>query len=138
MGATPAQPDNLTSQMPSTPSMRRTPALIAAAVALSVYGSSALPQAAAPTGEPQQAAPSTSDEGLTKAVSSALDADPNYYYRHVNVRVDTGVAKLSGYVWSTDAIYAARKIARTVPGVTAVRTSQLQLERNGRDTGPAR
>ena len=128
MGATPAQPDNLTSQMPSTPSMRRTPALIAAAVALSVYGSSALPQAAAPTGEPQQAAPSTSDEGLTKAVSSALDADPNYYYRHVNVRVDTGVAKLSGYVDSSAAIYRARSIASKVPGVTRVETNHLKID----------
>jgi len=41
-------------------------------------------------------------------------------------------------VWSADAIYQARKIARNVPGVTGVSTSQLQLERNGRDTGPAR
>jgi osmotically-inducible protein OsmY len=78
------------------------------------------------------------DEILANTVYSELNADPRYYFRHVEVRVDNGVADLSGYVWSTDAIYAARKIARTVPGVTAVRTSQLQLERNGRDTGPAR
>jgi len=55
-----------------------------------------------------------------------------------DVQVDNGVAHLSGYVWSADAIYQARKIARNVPGVTGVSTSQLQLERNGRDTGPAR
>jgi len=41
---------------------------------------------------------------------------------------------LSGYVWSTDAIYRARAIARNVPGVTGVATSQLELERNGRDS----
>jgi osmotically-inducible protein OsmY len=128
MGATPAQPDNLTSQMPLTPTMRRTPALIAAAVVLSVYGSSALPQAAAATGQPQQAAPSTSDEGLTQAVSSALDADPNYYYRHVNVRVDKGVAKLSGYVDSSAAIYRARSIASKVSGVTRVETNHLKID----------
>jgi osmotically-inducible protein OsmY len=78
------------------------------------------------------------DEILASTVYSALNADPIYYFRHVDVTVDDGVAHLSGYVWSADAIYQARKIAMTVPGVTGVRTSQLQLERNGRDTGPAR
>jgi osmotically-inducible protein OsmY len=78
------------------------------------------------------------DEVLAGAVVSALNADPVYYYRHVDVSVDNGVADLSGFVWGTDAIYRARQIASTVPGITAVRTSQLQLERNGRDTGPAR
>jgi osmotically-inducible protein OsmY len=79
-----------------------------------------------------------SDEILTSAVCSELNADPIYYFRHVEVKVDNGVADLSGYVWSTDAIYRARKIASQVPGITGVRTAQLQLERNGRDTGPAR
>ena len=78
------------------------------------------------------------DEILANAVYSQLNADPIYYFRHVDVTVDNGVAHLSGYVWSADAIYAARKIASNVPGVTGVRTNQLQLERNGRDTGPAR
>jgi hypothetical protein len=78
------------------------------------------------------------DEVLAGAVVSALNADPVYYYRHVDVSVDNGVAELSGFVWGADAIYRARQIASTVPGITAVRTSQLQLERNGRDTGPAR
>jgi BON domain len=74
------------------------------------------------------------DEVLANAVYSDLDADPKYYFRHVDVRVDNGVAHLSGYVWSTDAIYRARTIARNVPGVTGVVTSQLELERNGRDS----
>jgi len=78
------------------------------------------------------------DEILANNVYSELNADPTYYFRHVDVTVDNGVAHLSGYVWSTDAIYAARKIAGNVPGITGVRTNQLQLERNGRDTGPAR
>ena len=78
------------------------------------------------------------DEILANTVCSELNADPIYYFRHVDVRVDNGVAHLSGYVWSTDAIYQARKIAMNVPGVTGVRTNQLLLERNGRDTGPAR
>ncbi|HVN46775.1 MAG TPA: BON domain-containing protein [Steroidobacteraceae bacterium] len=78
------------------------------------------------------------DEVLANAIYSELNADPVYYFRHVDVQVDDGVAHLSGYVWSADAIYRARKIASTVPGVTGVMTNQLQLERNGRDTGPAR
>jgi len=62
-----------------------------------------------------------------------------YYFRHVDVTVDDGVAHLSGYVWSTDAIYRARKIASQTPGITRV-LNQLELERNGRSggSGPAR
>jgi osmotically-inducible protein OsmY len=54
------------------------------------------------------------------------------------VRLQNGVAHLSGYVWSTDALYAARQIARSVPGVTGVVTAQLELERNGSSTGVTR
>jgi len=80
------------------------------------------------------------DEILANIVYSELNADPVYYFRHVDVTVDNGVAHLSGYVWSTDAIYAARRIASHVPGVTGVRTNQLELERNGRSggSGPTR
>jgi osmotically-inducible protein OsmY len=78
------------------------------------------------------------DEILANTVYSELNADPIYFFRHVDVRVDNGVADLSGYVWSTDAIYQARRIAMNVPGVTAVTTNQLQLERNGKDTSSTR
>ena len=99
-----------------------------AVIALSGYCRSALAQAAAPTGHPAKAAAVTSDEELTQAISSALNADPNYYYRHVNVRVDKGVAKLSGYVDSSAAIYRARSIAGKVPGVTRVETNHLKID----------
>ena len=78
------------------------------------------------------------DQILANTVYAELNADPVYYFRHVDVAVDNGVAHLSGYVWSADAIYRARRIASNVPGITGVMTAQLQLERNGRDTGPAR
>jgi osmotically-inducible protein OsmY len=78
------------------------------------------------------------DEILANTVYSELNANPTYYFRHVDVSVDNGVAHLSGYVWSADAVYAARKIASNVPGITSVSTNQLQLEHNGKDTGPAR
>jgi len=73
-----------------------------------------------------------SDVALGNAVYRTLNDDPLYYFRHVDVWVDDeGVAHLSGYVWSTDAIYRARTLATRVPGVTGVVTSQLELERNG-------
>ncbi len=110
--------------------LRRTPALVAA-IALSLYCSSASPQAAAPpTGQPAQDAAATTDEALTKAIYSALDADPHHYFRHVTVKVDKGVATLGGFVHSSSAIYRARTIASKVPGVTRVMSNDLQLEPN--------
>jgi osmotically-inducible protein OsmY len=115
-----------------------TAALIAAAT-LAASCATAPPAPSVPTAtQSARAEQGATDEILANAVYSALNADPVYYYRHVDVDVDNGVAHLSGYVWSTDAIYAARRIASNVPGVTGVMTNQLQLERNGRDTGPAR
>lgn len=119
--------------------IRWTLALLAAAT-LTVSCASAPPRSA----EPHSAANSTrsevgaTDQILANTVYSELNADPIYYFRHVDVTVDEGVAHLSGYVWSADAIYQARKIALQVPGVTGVSTNQLELERNGKDAGPAR
>ena len=113
--------------------MTRTPALIVA-VALSVYCSCACAQGAAPpTGQAaHDVAASTdaasTDAALTKAIYSALNADPNYYFRHVTVRVDKGVANLSGFVGSSAAINRARTIASKVPGVTRVATNHLQVD----------
>jgi osmotically-inducible protein OsmY len=110
--------------------MLRTPALIAA-IALSVYGSSAFAQAAASTAsQPAQEAAATSDEALAQAIRSGLNADPHHFFRHVNVTVDNGVATLSGFVHSSSSIFRARTIASNVPGVTAVHTSNLTLEPN--------
>jgi hypothetical protein len=108
-------------------------------VLLTVSCSSVPPKPPAPsTAQSIRSEVGASDEILASTVYSELNADPIYYFRHVDVKVDDGVAYLSGYVWSTDAIYRARKIARTVPGITGVTTSQLELERNGRDSGPTR
>lgn len=118
--------------------MLRSPARFTA-LAISVYCSSALPQAAAPptapqaappTAQPAQAVADTSDEALTKAIYAALDADPHHFFRHVDVRVDNGVATLSGFVNSSQAINRARTIAGNVPGVTRVVTSNLTLQPN--------
>lgn len=87
-----------------------------------------------PPRSPEQA---RADAAVAERVYSALNADPVYFYRHVDVRVDNGVADLSGYVWTTDALYRARQIARETPGVTQVVTSRLELEREGLDNGRA-
>jgi osmotically-inducible protein OsmY len=78
------------------------------------------------------------DEVAAARLTVALNDDPVYFFRHVYVHVDDGVADLSGYVWSSDAIYRARRIALEVPGVRQVVTSHLELERNGFSYGPAR
>jgi osmotically-inducible protein OsmY len=44
------------------------------------------------------------------------------------------MARLSGYVWTTDELYHAQQIARTVPGVTGVR-NEMELERQGNRGG---
>jgi osmotically-inducible protein OsmY len=88
---------------------------------------------------PRERSPeAATNDTLANAVYSKLNADPVYYFRHVNVSVDHGVADLSGYVWSTDAIYRARYLAQSVAGISGVVTSQLELERNGRADGVAR
>ena len=118
---------------------RRWTAVVIAVSTLTVSCSAAPPRPSVPTStQSMRSEFGATDEVLANIVYSELNADPLYYFRHVDVQVDNGVAHLSGYVWSADAIYQARKIARNVPGVTGVSTSQLQLERNGRDSGPAR
>jgi osmotically-inducible protein OsmY len=123
---------------------RRTPALLITAL-LAASCATSPPQSAVPASASQEALAAQrgfeetlADEALASHIYGALNADPIYYFRHVDVKVYRGVANLSGYVWSADAIYRARKITSGVPGVTRVETNQLQLERNGRDSGPAR
>ena len=90
------------------------------------------------TAPPKPSEQTRADEALAGRVSTALNADATYFFRHVNVQVDDGVAALSGYVWSAQALYRAREIARGVPGVTRVATNDLELERDGLNTGRSR
>ena len=113
--------------------------LLLAAAALAVSCATAPPQPSPPPGAASATAGQIStDELLANAVYAKLNANPTYYFRHVDVRLQSGVAHLSGYVWSADALYAAQRIARSVPGVTGVVTNQLELERNGRSNGVTR
>jgi len=119
----------------------RWPLAVIVVATLTVSCSSAPPRPSGPSAvESMRSELGVTDEILANTVYSELNADPIYYFRHVDVLVDNGVAHLSGYVWSTDAIYQARKIALKVPGVTGVSTNHLELERNGRSggSGPSR
>ncbi len=90
-------------------------------------------QAARP--QPSVVGEARTDEAVAAQVHAALNADPVYFFKHVDVQVTHGVVTLSGYVWSTQALYRAKKIAAGVPGVTDV-VNQMELERNG--LGPYR
>lgn len=74
------------------------------------------------------------DEVAAQQVYEALNEDPTYFYRHVDVRVDDGVAVLTGYIWSTQALYRAKEIAAGVPGVRHV-VNDMELEREGSQGG---
>jgi osmotically-inducible protein OsmY len=100
-------------------------AILAAGVLLAVGCSSAPPKS------PEQ---ERADAATAARVDAALDANPIYYFRDVEVSVDNGVARLSGYVWTTDALYHAQQIARGVTGVTHVR-NEMELERQGNRGG---
>jgi len=87
--------------------------------------------AGSPPKSPEQ---ERADAATTERIYAALEANPIYYFRDVEVSVDYGVAHLSGYVWTTDALYAAQGIARKVPGVSGVRDT-MELERQGNRGG---
>jgi osmotically-inducible protein OsmY len=80
---------------------------------------------------PQQVA---ADRVTQQRVVLALNSQPYFYFQHVNVRVDDGVANLSGYVWTPEALVYARQVTRRVPGVTRVVSNDLEQELAGRRT----
>ena len=90
---------------------------------------SSLRQSSDPTGTDYRAM-SPEDQRATQELNARLTADPKHYFRHVKVTVHDGVARLSGFVDSSDAIYKAQEIARGAPGITKV-DNQMKVERNG-------
>ncbi len=53
-------------------------------------------------------------------IDARLKADQYHLFRHVTVSVQDGVAHLSGFVYSNDALAKAKQIAGDTPGVTRV------------------
>lgn len=101
------------------------------AATLALVAGCALPPAKSP-------AESAADQAVENRIYAALRADPVYFYRHVDVRFDDGVADLSGFVWSYEALYRAREITAGIPGVQRVVTNHLELEREGLSNGVTR
>jgi osmotically-inducible protein OsmY len=71
------------------------------------------------------------DDELAARVDRALLSDSAIYARHIDVDATRGVVRLSGFVWSSDDLYEARRVAANVPGVKAV-VDQLELTVGGR------
>ena len=82
------------------------------------------------TAPPKTAAQTNADRVLALRVQNALDGDPTYFFKHVDVQADNGRVSLSGYVWSAAAIRRAEHVAGQVPGVMSV-ADELALERDG-------
>jgi len=97
--------------------------IVATSVAMLVAGCA--------TPNPRTAAERAVDDDLVARVDRALRDDPNIYARHIDIDVNRGVVRLSGFVWTSDDLYAARRVASTVPGVTRV-VDQLELMVGGR------
>jgi osmotically-inducible protein OsmY len=93
-------------------------------VALAASGCTLLPH--------RLAAATAADQALAARVEIALNNDPRIYARHVDVDATEGIVSLSGYVWSTGELYAAREIAAGVPGVLRV-DNELELKIGGRN-----
>ena len=75
------------------------------------------------------------DKETAARVDAALNADEALYAKHIFVRADDGVVRLTGYVWNASDFQTARIIAEGVEGVTGV-VNDLELNRNGNDNGP--
>jgi osmotically-inducible protein OsmY len=90
--------------------------------------------AACATSPPRSPEQVRADHATEEQVDAALDADPIYYYHHVDVRVDGGVAHLSGYVWSSEALFKAKQIAAAIPGVRLV-VNEMELQRQVDESG---
>jgi osmotically-inducible protein OsmY len=111
----------------------------AAAAALSAVLATASAQAG--PGDPAGTAPTTinqsdasrqspSDARTAQEIDKQLKADPKHFFRHVNVTVHDGVARLGGFVDTQDALAKAKQIASATPGVTRV-DSEMKVQRNG-------
>lgn len=91
--------------------------------------------AACTLGSHKSEAANQADRSTAQRVESALAADQELYSRHITVRADDGVVRLTGFVWDPPDLVEAERIAEAVPGVTRV-VNSLELQRNGMDNSP--
>jgi osmotically-inducible protein OsmY len=78
------------------------------------------------TQPPRSAAQKEADEATTQRVQAALNAQTDTNFSKVNVSTYDGVVHLGGLVWGSQDIYAAARVAGTVPGVKSV-SNDIQL-----------
>lgn len=78
------------------------------------------------TQPPRSAAAKEADDATTQRVQATLAAQTNTNFSKVNVSTYDGVVHLGGLVWASEDIYAAARVAGTVPGVKSV-TNDIQL-----------
>ena len=76
------------------------------------------------------ASPQPDDAQLGTKVRAALDADHQLIARHIDVSVERGVGRVSGFVQSDEDLKRAQQDAASVPGVVNVK-DELQLKREG-------
>lgn len=84
------------------------------------------------TGPRKTEAEQQADSATVSRVELALNADKTLYARHIVVRADDGVVRLTGFVWDPPDLIEAERIAGTVQGVSRV-VNSLELQRNGVD-----
>lgn len=72
------------------------------------------------------------DREIAASVAAALDADKLLYARHITVRANGGVVRLTGFVWDNSDLVEAGRVAQLVPGVRRV-VNDVELERNSSD-----
>lgn len=72
------------------------------------------------------------DRDIAASVAAALDADKLLYARHIMVHANSGIVRLSGFVWDDSDLHEAERVAGLVPGVTRV-INDVELERNSND-----
>lgn len=84
------------------------------------------------TGPVKTPAEQQADKATVDKVELALNADTTLYARHIIVRADSGVVRLTGFVWDPPDLVEAERIAQSVPGVIRV-VNALELQRNGVD-----
>jgi hyperosmotically inducible protein len=89
------------------------------------------------TGPQKSDAQGQADKETAERVQAALDGDKRLYAKHIFVRAENGVVRLSGYVWDPPDLEEARQVAEGVTGVTQV-VNSLELQLNGSDSGIVR
>jgi len=108
--------------------IKRVPyAVVAVAVACGAIGCA--------SGPPKSDSQAQADRELGERVEAALNADKQLFAKHISAHADSGVVRLTGYVWESGDFEEANFVAENVPGVTKV-VNDLELNRNGNDSGP--